>query len=130
MRSIYISTLGFLLAMPVQKGLKAWLTCGTCVAHAVPCTITFLFTGILDNSFSLIVFLSSRDLRTKQTNWYLINQSILDMFSSIFVFLFTVTVTASDKSTTLTFGITAELLCRYSCFQSYLKLLSSPNSSS
>ena len=36
-RSIYLSTLGFLLAMLVQKGLKAWLVCGTCVAHAVPC---------------------------------------------------------------------------------------------
>ena len=37
MRSIYISTLGFLLAMPVQKGLKAWFTYGMCVACAVPC---------------------------------------------------------------------------------------------
>ena len=36
-RSIYISTLGFLLAMLVQKGLKAWLICGTCVARAIPC---------------------------------------------------------------------------------------------
>ena len=35
--SIYISTLGFLLAMPVRKGFKARLMCGTCVAHAVPC---------------------------------------------------------------------------------------------
>ena len=35
--SIYISTLSFLLAMPVQKGFKAWLMCGTCVARAIPC---------------------------------------------------------------------------------------------
>ena len=37
MRSIYISTLGFLLAMPVQKELKAWLMNGMCVARAIPC---------------------------------------------------------------------------------------------
>ena len=35
--SIYISTLGFLLAMLVWKWFKAWLMCGTCVACAVPC---------------------------------------------------------------------------------------------
>ena len=73
-------------------------------------SILILFSGILDNSFSLIVFLSSRDLRGKLTNWYLINQSVLDLFASIFLLLLTVTVTTSD--TTLAFGITAELLCR------------------
>ena len=36
-RSIYISTLGFLLAMLVRKGFKAWLTYGACVTRAVPC---------------------------------------------------------------------------------------------
>ena len=36
-RSIYISNLGFLLAMPVRKGLKAWLMYRTCVARAIPC---------------------------------------------------------------------------------------------
>ena len=34
---IYISTLGFLLAMPVQKGFKVWLMYGVCVAYAIPC---------------------------------------------------------------------------------------------
>ena len=38
-RSIYISTLGFLLVMLLQKGFKAWLMCRTCVARTVPCTI-------------------------------------------------------------------------------------------
>ena len=35
--SIYISTLGFQLAMLVRKMLKAWHMYGTCVARAVPC---------------------------------------------------------------------------------------------
>ena len=37
--AFYISTLGFLLAMPVQKGFKAWRVYGTCMARAVPCNI-------------------------------------------------------------------------------------------
>ena len=69
-----------------------------------------ILSGILDNSFSLIVFLSSRDLRGKLTNWYLINQSVLDLFASIVLLLVTVTVTLSDAFVGL--GIAAELHCR------------------
>ena len=69
-----------------------------------------ILLGILDNSFSLIVFLSSRDLRGKLTNWYLINQSVLDLFASIVLLLVTVTVTLSDAF--VGFGIGAELHCR------------------
>ena len=47
MRSVYISTLGFLLAKPVRKGFKAGLVYGTCVARAVPCTIYASFSGDL-----------------------------------------------------------------------------------
>ena len=36
MHSIYISTLSFLLAEQVRKGLKACRVYGTCVARAVP----------------------------------------------------------------------------------------------
>ena len=37
MHSIYVSTLGFLLAMLVRKGLKAWVMYGMCVARFIPC---------------------------------------------------------------------------------------------
>ena len=65
--------------------------------------------GILGNLFALIVFLSSRTLRGQLTNWYLINQSILDLFVSVFQLLTTATVTNSHVGK----GIGAELHCRY-----------------
>ena len=37
-RSIYISTLGFLLAMPVRKGFKVEHMYGACVTRAIPCS--------------------------------------------------------------------------------------------
>ena len=37
--SIYISTLGFLLAKPVRKGFRAGCVHRVCVARAVPCNI-------------------------------------------------------------------------------------------
>ena len=46
MCSIYVSTLSFVLAMPVRKGFKAWLMYGTCVARAVPCISTLRQTLI------------------------------------------------------------------------------------
>ena len=55
-RYIYISTLGFLLVMPVQKGLKVWLTCGMCVARAIPC-------------------MGGLNLSKKQLTYYFINRS-------------------------------------------------------
>ena len=55
-RSIYRSTLGFLLAMLVQKGLKEWLMYGMCVARAIPC-------------------MGGLNLSEKWSTYYFINQS-------------------------------------------------------
>ena len=101
---IVISTIGEYNLYNMDSTIKPWLY------MLATYSILILFSGTLDNSFSLIVFLSSRDLRGKLTNWYLINQSVLDLFASIVLLLLTVTVTTSN--TTLAFGITAELLCR------------------
>ena len=69
----------------------------------------FSCAGVLDNSFALLIFLSSKNLRDKLTNWYLINQSIVDMMALLFLLLHTITVT-DDKVGS---GIVAELDCRY-----------------
>ena len=70
--------------------------------------LLFTIAGILDNSFSLTVFLTSKDLREKLTNLYLINQSGLDLFASIFLLLFTLSVTDGEVGS----GIAAQLHCR------------------
>ena len=65
-------------------------------------------SGILGNAFSLVVYLSSKTLKSKLTNWYLINQSVLDLLVSVFLMCTTLTVSESYVGT----GIAAELHCR------------------
>lgn len=64
--------------------------------------------GIVGNSFSLVVFLVSRALRARLTNWYLVNQSGLDCAVSLFLMLTTATVRDSRVGS----GLAAEMHCR------------------
>lgn len=63
---------------------------------------------MLGNLFALTVFLGSKALRTKHTNWYLISQSALDLFVCVFLLLSTATV----RDATVGSGFAAELHCR------------------
>ena len=108
-RSIYISTLGFLLAMPVQRGFKAWLMYGTCVVRAVPCSkpqfrymiFSFCVSLSIDtaNSVPFIQFIEKAYIRKKivctkisfnistvglTASWTLMVQTVTSIASTIY----------------------------------------------
>ena len=68
MRFIYISTLGFLLAMLVRKGFKAEHMYGACVARAVPCTTREKITRLREITNDALNFYTVLILKTCSQN--------------------------------------------------------------
>lgn len=64
--------------------------------------------GILGNALTVMVMLSSKKLRKSFTNWFIINQSVLDLLAAIMLLGFT-----SDHRVTLPPGLAGELLCKF-----------------